>query len=261
VADDEDQTPESEPSLDESAPEGAPTEATAGDARTDVAAEDPSPTTKTPWVAAGVGAVALLTIVLVALSYLLPAPRAAVPGAWTASASAYASARLSGVARAPSSGSASARPSSATPTTRATDGPTAFPTGTRCAAGQAITSGTWTAVVPTGWSCAAGVSGDTRGFQSASGDAISVGPSAAPDAVTACSSPFGGQAATVERFPDTTWGGRKAVTVNAQFSSLVVHYRCVDTPAGVYMMGGVVRSSAEDLVAGMDALAASWVWK
>jgi hypothetical protein len=100
-----------------------------------------------------------------------------------------------------------------------------------------------------------------RDFQSTTGDAISVGPSAAPDALTACSSPFGGQTATVERFADTTWGGRKAVTVNAQFSELVIHYRCVDTAAGVYMMGGLVRSSAGNLIAGMDALAASWVWK
>jgi hypothetical protein len=97
-------------------------------------------------------------------------------------------------------------------------------------------------------------------FQSVTGDVISIGPSAAPDAVTACSSPFGGQTATVERFADTTWGGRKAVTVNAQFPTVVVHYRCVATPSGVYMMGGVVRSTAEFLVAGMDGLAASWVW-
>jgi hypothetical protein len=100
-----------------------------------------------------------------------------------------------------------------------------------------------------------------RNFQSTTGDAISVGPSAALDAVTACSSPFGGQKATVERFADSIWGGRKAVTVNAQFSELVIHYRCVDTAAGVYMMGGLVRSSAGTLIAGMDALASSWVWK
>jgi len=246
VADDEDQTPTIEPSADESAPDDAPTEQTADAGPTGKAAENPSPKPKTPWVAAGVGAVALMTIVLVALSYVLQAPRAAIPAAWTASPSA----------------SVSPHPSSATPTTRATDGPTSFPTSTRCAAGQTTASPAWTAIVPTGWSCAAGTTSvDMRIFQSATGDAILVGPSAAPDAITACSSPFGGQTATVERFPDTTWGGRKAVTVNAQFSTMVIQYRCVDTPAGVYMMGGLVRSTAGSLVAGMDSLAASWVWK
>ncbi len=247
MPDDESQTSATEPS---------PIEPGSEDAATSGPAETPAPTPRTPWVAGAIGVVALLTIAMVALSYLLPAPRPAVPAAWTASSSAYA--RLSGVPMA--SSSTGFRPSSAAPTTSPTDGPTAFPTGTGCAAGQSVMTGTWTAVVPTGWSCA-GASGATRGFQSVSGDVVQVGPSAAPDAVTACSSPFGGRTATVERFADTTWGRRKAVTVNAQFSDLVIQYRCVDTPAGAYMMGGLVRSTPSALVAGMDALAASWVWK
>ena len=269
MADDENQVPAGELPAEESLGEETPGDETTDENRTDevpsgeppveASADAPADSAaprppKTPWVAVGVGVVALLTILLVALSYALPAPRATVPTAWTASPS--ASVRTSKVTV-----SATPRPSSAAPTTLATDAPTGFPTSTRCGAGQVIMGAAWTAVVPTGWSCAGGpATVGTTSFQSATGDVISVGLSTAKDAVTACSSPFGDQAATVERFPDTTWGGRKAVTVNAQFPAMVVHYRCVQTSSGVYLMGGVVRSSADALIAGMDGLTASWVW-
>jgi hypothetical protein len=120
----------------------------------------------------------------------------------------------------------------------------------------------WTATVPAGWTCASGAGTASFYLRSGTADVISAGLSTARDAATACSSPFGAQAATVQALPDTTWGGLKAVTVDATFpSGAVVHYRCVTGPSGVYIMGGVVVGSAATLTLGMDALAASWVWK
>jgi hypothetical protein len=81
------------------------------------------------------------------------------------------------------------------------------------------------------------------------------------DAARECGSRLGAQMETVAPMPDTSWGGKRAQTANAQANYLAMQVRCVDGVDGVWVMVGIPFVTYEALDTAMDALSVSWVWK
>jgi hypothetical protein len=145
--------------------------------------------------------------------------------------------------------------------------PTAVPTtGTTAAtgaltvtcSGSAITSGAYTAKVPSGWSCGK----VSRGLMLTNGthDTLLVTDQALPNGDTVCNALANDSTNT--KLPDTQWGGRTATTLALATSGTKVQQRCVAVNGRVYILMAIPISGTYDqVVAGVDALTSVWTWK
>lgn len=189
----------------------------------------------------------VLAVAVVAITPMASAGRSAMPAAWTASASPSVTAmvRLSGV-----------------PLPKPTN-PTNMPVPSAprsCRSGQVIATAAWSATVPAGWACENGPRvGGVLGLRSAQ-SVIYVGIDTHASAGSECGSELGGDA-KIASLPPTMWGGKPAITLDFRTEMIGGQVRCLAVKEWTYVMMGIPTETYEGLVADMDSLASSWVWK
>jgi hypothetical protein len=132
-----------------------------------------------------------------------------------------------------------------------------------CAAGSTVTTPFWVTTVPAGWGCEKTVPVDPgRGLVLSSSDgAILVEWAPYSDAARECGSRLASSTETVVPMPDTSWGGKRALTVNAKATYIGMQVRCIDGADGAWLLVGIPYVTYEALVSALDSLSASWVWK
>ena len=122
----------------------------------------------------------------------------------------------------------------------------------------------WTAIAPSGWSCLTGSTsnGTQLGLVNARREIIALGVVTSKDAATACGADLANQMTSVTAQPDTKWGGKAAKTATVAAMGLEEEARCVESNGIVYMLvGDMPQDTQTSVIAAMDALASSWVWK
>jgi hypothetical protein len=227
------------------------------------------------------GVMAVLAVVLLAVIgvgvvvwSMTSTPRSTAASVWTVEPTTAAS-------KAPSASStprASTTQPSATSTPTTSSGSTAKNTSTTstkstsatenalpaCIPGQKIVTAAWTAIAPSGWSCLKGSTsnGTVLGLVNAQKEIIAMGVVASKDAATACGADLANQTISVTAQPDTLWGGKVAKTITVAAMGLEEEYRCVESNGIVYMMvGDMPQDTRTSVIAAMNALTSSWVWK
>jgi hypothetical protein len=133
-----------------------------------------------------------------------------------------------------------------------------------CKPGDTIVTAVWTAITPSGWSCLTGSTsnGTLLGLVNARREIIALGVVTSKDAATACGADLANQMTSVTAQPDTKWGGKAAKTATVAAMGLEEEARCVESNGIVYrLVGDMPQDTQTSVVAAMDALTSSWVWK
>lgn len=206
------------------------------------------------------GVMAVVAVVLVAVIgvgvvvwSMTSTPRSTAASVWTAVPTATATART-----VPSVTISTA----SAPTTK----PTATSTSTTpaCNSGETIVTAVWTATVPSGWTCITGSASSATqlGLVDARREIIVLGVVTSKDAATACGADLANQMTSVVAQPDTVWGGKVAKTATVSAMGLEEEDRCVESNGLVYrLMGDLPEGTQASVIAALDALTSSWVWK
>jgi hypothetical protein len=132
-----------------------------------------------------------------------------------------------------------------------------------CVAGQTVVTPAWTARVPSDWNCVGSTFNPSAfGLADAQRFLIVVEVVKVTDTATACGADLAKSTVTVTALPDTVWGGRTAKAATVSAMGLEEQFRCVQVNGLVYrMLGELPVEDRTNVLAGMDALSASWVWK
>ena len=141
------------------------------------------------------------------------------------------------------------------------DETTTTPTGSSeiSCSGSTISSGAFTAKIPTGWECASQSGGLV--LSDAKYDTLMVMDiSDTSDAAATCTALA--NSGTVTALADTKWGGKTAKTVDVDSGGSKVHLRCVSVKNSVYYLMAIpITGTYAEVVAGVDALTSGWTWK
>ena len=153
-------------------------------------------------------------------------------------------------------------PAAATPTATAATKASATTTSTVVSpvtcSGTTIDGPAYSAVVPAGWSCTKVPMSFV--LEDATSDTLVAMEKAMPDAASVCTDLVNDVNNT--RLADTQWGGKPATTVTSVVGAGQFQHRCVVVKGSVFLLNALPSNGTyHEMVAALDALTASWIWK